>query len=107
VSNKKHTEVRRATPRETLFVWRDNAQKTASELYYAPGARVSVHTYMGYPPDTFFVTCFPLGVERVELRAKTLDEAKKEGLQRMAAHVCNAHEALLQAIATIAATEPT
>jgi hypothetical protein len=104
VSNKKHTELRREAPREAMHAWRDNAQKTASDLYYARGCRISVHTYMGYPPDTFFVTCFPLGVERVELKAKTLDEAKKEGLRHMAAHACSAHEALLQ---SIAATEPT
>jgi hypothetical protein len=64
--------------RKKIGVWVD--QKDGAELQ-TKSLRIIVHHYVGYPPESWFVTCHDLNVVIRALEdAKTLDDAKVLGL---------------------------
>jgi hypothetical protein len=69
------------------LIWKDDYKKSAngepagSELGTKSGMRVVVHHYIGYPPEQWLATTYgPNLFDRLELKAKTLAEAKLETL---------------------------
>lgn len=88
-----------------LSTWEDDRGGGSSSLYYWSNQRVTVHRYIGYPPDTFFVTCHTLGLSQIELEAKTLEDAKREGLRLVLEHVETVHNAIKQSMAVANSTD--
>ena len=57
--------------------------------YNTPTLRVIVHHYHGMPPETWFLTCYDLRIERKKLKATEDTLAKVEALAMMREHVRN------------------
>jgi hypothetical protein len=83
---------------EPLGVWQRGSSATSQVLYYQDGKRVTVHNYIGHDPNEWFVTCHDLGIEKVDLKSETIEEAKVEALQLVLKRAQRAVEALQAAI---------
>lgn len=70
-------------------MWTDTSSYSQDDTKRVPrcwewcrnGLRITVHRYVGHPPDAWLLTCYQLAIDRHELRHTELCRAQAEALR--------------------------
>jgi hypothetical protein len=77
--------------RKAKLVWAESGRQAEAHI---DELRIVVHHHIDYPPELWLLSVHGIDWGHIELKAKTLEEAKKEALERLKTHL----ERLLEAV---------
>jgi hypothetical protein len=62
--------------------WKDTSDRQRGTIWdlQLPHIRVTVHRFYGMPPELWFLSCHNIGIEKKQLEAQQLEEAKTEAI---------------------------
>lgn len=85
-----------------LNVWRDTSSRdqsgrcySESYEYQTKNLRLSIHRHRDYPPDQWFVSCYEVGANRLQLQPKALDDVQGEARKMIAERLLKLHAELV------------